>query len=656
MLQRATTERTRELAKPPVPAASTEWARGDFAVHPLATAVPLIDGRDVMLAACVAFLQARRSIWVADWSIYARLHLVRGLDQRAGPDGSDAQYELLDHLRAAGCDSAAIALWQADGLSLVDVLGLAVRRGVDVRVLLWDPLDPLQLGHFGNDPAEQAEILARQNISVRLDKNCRSPLHMAQGLHQKCAVVDSAVAFVGGIDFTVEFSGDFDRWDTSQHRFTSHLRSTDRGESPHPWHDAEVMLTGSAVLDVERNIQERWDASAGKVQERIQPLGLRISGIRGAYRSGYYPHMHVDEIARSRRRSSRKSLPPRTHSGQTPTAAHKAPADGHIQIIRTIPALTYRFAPAGIYGIAQWYQQVVQRAERFIYLESQYLWVEGPPGLNFTRVGWESRKMRALVKELAAAAERGVHIALVLPDHPNVGRTVTDETIDWLRSHAPGALAADRLHFYTLATCKPGKDGAMRYRPVYVHAKVAIIDDCWATVGSANLNSRGMSHDAEINVAIKQESFARSLRRILWAEHTASPLPADMPWPVGHLDSSSQGDGAEIVRHVRTLLHAMPGKLVAGQDVASSRSSEESAALTASLADPDAGMQQLARLARENLRRLRQGEPLVGHLLPYLLASDGPAHGLQVERYRGLLDPLREVREGITVPHQNRYI
>ncbi|HKW22761.1 MAG TPA: hypothetical protein VJO13_15345, partial [Ktedonobacterales bacterium] len=110
------------------------WAVGDFAVHPLALAAPLIDGRAAMLAMCASFLLARTSIWIADWSVYARLALVRGRDQRAGQDGSDAQYALLDHLRAAGLDHDAIALWQADGLSLADVLGLAVRRGVDVRV------------------------------------------------------------------------------------------------------------------------------------------------------------------------------------------------------------------------------------------------------------------------------------------------------------------------------------------------------------------------------------------------------------------------------------------------------------------------------------------------------------------------------------------
>ncbi|HEX5158964.1 MAG TPA: phospholipase D family protein [Ktedonobacterales bacterium] len=627
----------------------TCWAVGDFAVHPLALAAPLIDGRAAMLGMCASFLLARTSIWIADWSIYARLALVRGRDQRAGQDGSDAQYALLDHLRAAGLDHDAIALWRAAGLSLADVLGLAVRRGVDVRVLLWDPLDPFYLGHLGNDPKDQAEILSRQGVQCRLDKNCRSIFHLAQGLHQKCAVVDSQVAFVGGIDLTVEYSGDFDRWDTSIHPFASALRNTDRGASPHPWHDAQVMLTGAAVLDVERNLRQRWDASAGRVQQRIQPPGDLIRGIRGAIeKRGDHPSGRTDKAAQA-------VCTPQT---QSQTQTQPSQTESRLQIVRTIPALTYRFAPGGIYGIAQWYQRAVCRAERFIYLESQYFWVEGPPKLNFTRLGWQSRKMRVLVEELAAAAERGVSIVMVLPDHPNIGRAVTDETIDWLRSHAPHATAANRLRFYTLATSSAADDGSMRYRPVYVHAKIGIIDDHRAIVGSANLNSRGMSHDAEMCVAIEQQAFASGLRRILWAEHAGESLPGDMPWPIGDIAQANKTPGIQIAGRALSLVEALVGKSASDTGLPQTRStpSPETAALAASLADPERGMWELARLADENLGHLRAGEPLTGHLLPYLRAAEGPAYGLNVERHRGLLDPLREVHEGVAVPHYNRYI
>jgi hypothetical protein len=266
--------------------------------------------------------------------------------------------------------------------------------------------------------------------------------------------------------------------------------------------------------------------------------------------------------------------------------------------------------------------------------------------------------MRVLVEDLAEAAERGVSIVMVLPDHPNIGRAVTDATIEWLRSHAPHAMAANRLRFYTLATSSATDDGTMRYRPVYVHAKIGIVDDQSAIVGSANLNSRGMSHDAEMCVAIEQQAFASGLRRILWAEHTDTPLPNNMSWPIGDIARANKTPGMQIAGRALALVEALMGKSVSDSSLRRSRSplSPEIAALAASLADPESGMRELARLADENLAHLRAGEPLTGHLLPYLRAAEGPAYGLNVERHRGLLDPLREVREGIVVPHYARYI
>ena len=36
--------------------------------------------------------------------------------------------------------------------------------------------------------------------------------------------------------------------------------------------------------------------------------------------------------------------------------------------------------------------------------------------------------------------------------------------------------------------------------PVYVHAKIGIIDDRWLTIGSANLNEHSLLNDTEMNV------------------------------------------------------------------------------------------------------------------------------------------------------------
>jgi phosphatidylserine/phosphatidylglycerophosphate/cardiolipin synthase-like enzyme len=55
--------------------------------------------------------------------------------------------------------------------------------------------------------------------------------------------------------------------------------------------------------------------------------------------------------------------------------------------------------------------------------------------------------------------------------------------------------------------------------PVYVHAKVCVIDDLWASVGSDNFNRRSWTHDSELSCVVLDRAFSRSLRLTLAAEH-----------------------------------------------------------------------------------------------------------------------------------------
>ena len=55
--------------------------------------------------------------------------------------------------------------------------------------------------------------------------------------------------------------------------------------------------------------------------------------------------------------------------------------------------------------------------------------------------------------------------------------------------------------------------------PVYVHAKVCVIDDQWASVGSDNFNRRSWTHDSEVSAAVCDAGYARELRATLAREH-----------------------------------------------------------------------------------------------------------------------------------------
>ncbi len=174
-----------------------------------------------------------------------------------------------------------------------------------------------------------------------------------------------------------------------------------------------------------------------------------------------------------------------------------------VQVARTIPAHTYSFVPeGGIQGIAQLYANALSNAQHFVYLENQYFWTHAFYGIDLPFLGTDSPDMESNIRKLAAALQRGATVAMVLPDHPNAGRAFTDAGLARLREEAPEAATQGRIQAFCLAASSE-VDGAEDYRPIYVHAKVTIIDDLWSTVGSANLNNRGMRDDTDAT-AIKR--------------------------------------------------------------------------------------------------------------------------------------------------------
>ncbi|HEU5380934.1 MAG TPA: phospholipase D-like domain-containing protein [Ktedonobacteraceae bacterium] len=576
------------------------WANNDTPIHTKDARVSyLIDGRSTLFALCCTFLKARSSIYLANWGMTAELELVRGKDHRAGSDGSPEQGALLALLRAEGLQEEAITFWCTHQLSVTAVLGYAIGRGVDVKILLWNSLPLPAYSHY--HPRLTCKALSKVGATCLLDNSARGILHHpAESLHQKLAVIDNRWAFVGGIDPMVEKKSEFDRWDTSSHPFFTSLRQTAEGITPHPWHDVQALIEGSAAADVAYNFLQRWNAVV-KRYERWQVLPKRRH---------YYQQLHVEP-------------------GETPRAVEQGTEI--VQIARTIPRHTYHFQPKVVQGIAQLYLQAIRNAQRFIYLENQYLWVRAYTGLDIPFLGRDNREMELILQELIAALRRGVWVALVLPDHPTPGRAFSDASIARIRREVPEAVSEGHFQAFCLGTSIHQADGE-HYRPVYVHAKIAIIDDLWTTAGSANLNNRGLRDDAEINVATFDSELARSLRLRLWAEHlglfTDDELFAldlfrlQRPGPV----RASVGIGN--IWQCSKQLHA----LWKSATLSSWQNRQEI------LQDPTQGMQMMAQRAGENVQAYKARLPLQGHLVPYLLEDEARQQGLNFHEAHGWLE------------------
>jgi phosphatidylserine/phosphatidylglycerophosphate/cardiolipin synthase-like enzyme len=248
-----------------------------------------------------------------------------------------------------------------------------------------------------------------------------------------------------------------------------------------------------------------------------------------------------------------------------------------------------------------------------IYLENQYFWSHIFYGLGNPFLGPHSPEMERIIHELGAALQRGVAVIMVLPDRPNVGRAFTDASLVQLRTAAPEAVERGCLQLFCLAT-SAAIDGEERYRFIYVHAKVALVDDLWFTIGSANLNNRGMRDDAEMNVAVLNAELARGLRLVLWAEHLGL-LSKDELLPAAlHLGGQPQGSSQE--KRAADLLERFHEQL----------------------GDPLGGLRFMIECAQDNLHRYKAKQPLVGHLLPYLTASEAKQHGLHFREAKGWVE------------------
>ena len=57
-----------------------------------------------------------------------------------------------------------------------------------------------------------------------------------------------------------------------------------------------------------------------------------------------------------------------------------------------------------------------------------------------------------------------------------------------------------------------------RYREIYIHSKLLLVDDGFFTLGSANLNQRSMAVDSEINLATNDPRHATELRKQVWSQ------------------------------------------------------------------------------------------------------------------------------------------
>jgi phosphatidylserine/phosphatidylglycerophosphate/cardiolipin synthase-like enzyme len=168
-----------------------------------------------------------------------------------------------------------------------------------------------------------------------------------------------------------------------------------------------------------------------------------------------------------------------------------------LQVVRTVPEKVYDFLPRGDFRILEAYTRALRSARSIVYLENQFL--------------WSPEIVRILADKLRNPPTDEFRLVVLLPAKPNNG---ADDTRGQL-----GVLAqADDDHHRFLAATLHARTGTVT-GPLYVHAKVGIVDDRWMTIGSANLNEHSLFNDTEMNVVTCDTALVRDTRLRLWAEH-----------------------------------------------------------------------------------------------------------------------------------------
>jgi cardiolipin synthase A/B len=340
----------------------------------------------------------------------------------------------------------------------LEVLDRAASRGVDVRLIFWRPDDEtasLRRNAFWGAP-EHLEALRALQPRVSIRWDRAQPGFCQ---HQKTWLVDAGedeqTAFLGGINLNPN----------------SMVAPGHHGSGQN--HDTYIELSGLAVADVHHNFVQRWNEASERFAD---------DGRWGA---------HADTDL------------------EFPTRLPLERGTATVQIQRTIHAGRYRNGQAAVAARAfdivlgertnfEQYVSAIQSARRSVYMEQQYL------------------EIPEIVQALQGALGRGVEVVLLMPVAPDLvpSMTVSPERRAFLEARA--ALGA-HASFTLAGIAGLGADG--RRKPVWVHSKLMLVDDAWATIGSANLHRFSMFGNAELNAAIAAPEVVRSFRVALLEEH-----------------------------------------------------------------------------------------------------------------------------------------
>ncbi len=343
-----------------------------------------------------------------------------------------------------------------------DVIDQAKARGLDVRVIFWRWFERMELNPGDHFPgSEENRNWLKERGSKFLARWDQVTDKYCQ--HQKSWLIDageeSEIAFVGGIN----------------------IGSDSIVPPGHPisqtgnTHDVYVEMRGPAATDVHHNFVQRWNEAS----DREKPDGCWPDvTCNNNLEFPKFSTQQRGEVNVQIQRTVRRGC----YTDTTPT-----PGGESFEIAK------------GEYSILEQYVSAIDAAKQTIYIEDQGI---GSP---------------QIVEHLQLAIERGVEVVFLVPADPN-------ELMVLARKNPKTQPFFDSLAMlgksdnFTLAGIA-SNNGNGKYQDIYVHAKIALIDDVWCTIGSANIGNRSFYGDTELNASFWHQPTVHALRCELLREH-----------------------------------------------------------------------------------------------------------------------------------------
>ena len=316
----------------------------------------------------------------------------------------------------------------------------------------------------------------------------RFPAKGPYAMHAKVLIVDGNKAFIIGSPFSQSY------WDTNKHDINE-PRRLNKNEGP--LHDVSIYLEGPVINNLEEFFMELWNYLSdqhfdgeGKIKE-IKSLNKEI----------------ISNEASNKIQEINPYLKAENES---------------LQIVRSITPGT--ISKEGEAGVLEAYRKAITNAEDFIYLENQY----------FTN--------KYIIGALKEAIELNPDLQLIMvinevPDVPTY-RSWQHYGFEFMGLDLQKLIIEHPQIGVFAKWSGKFQNGKNKLRNCYIHSKVAIVDDIWATIGTSNLDGSSLSCAEEFGSSETSENYRNmemnalmfdidtpktgkieKFRKILWSEH-----------------------------------------------------------------------------------------------------------------------------------------